>query len=384
MKHFSEIPTLLQAREQQHLLRRRVELQSPQSVQPIINGRQMLSFCSNDYLGLANHPAIADSMKAAIDACGVGSGASHLIDGHHQYHEALERDLAAFCGREAALVFSTGYMANMGVMAALMNRQDTIIQDKLNHASLIDGAKLAQAKMLRYRHNDTGHLAQLLTQATGKRLVVTDGVFSMDGDCAPMTDLARVAGEHDAWVMVDDAHGFGVLGEQGAGLVSEQGLSSSDVQLVVGTLGKAFGTSGAFVAGDQSTIDYLLQFARTYIYTTATPPAVAAATRTSLGLVKQADTQRAHLQALIARLRTGLTDIDLPPMASRTPIQPVVIGSNERAMRISQHLNERGLLVTAIRPPTVPEGTARLRITLSATHSFAQIDTLLNALEDSR
>lgn len=374
----------MQAREQQHLLRRRVELQSPQSVQPIINGRQMLSFCSNDYLGLANHPAIADSMKAAIDACGVGSGASHLIDGHHQYHEALERDLAAFCGREAALVFSTGYMANMGVMAALMNRQDTIIQDKLNHASLIDGAKLAQAKMLRYRHNDTGHLAQLLTQATGKRLVVTDGVFSMDGDCAPMTDLARVAGEHDAWVMVDDAHGFGVLGEQGAGLVSEQGLSSSDVQLVVGTLGKAFGTSGAFVAGDQSTIDYLLQFARTYIYTTATPPAVAAATRTSLGLVKQADTQRAHLQALIARLRTGLTDIGLPPMASRTPIQPVVIGSNERAMRISQHLNERGLLVTAIRPPTVPEGTARLRITLSATHSFAQIDTLLNALEDSR
>ncbi len=374
----------MQAREQQHLLRRRVELQSPQSVQPIINGRQMLSFCSNDYLGLANHPAIADSMKAAIDACGVGSGASHLIDGHHQYHEALERDLAAFCGREAALVFSTGYMANMGVMAALMNRQDTIIQDKLNHASLIDGAKLAQAKMLRYRHNDTGHLAQLLTQATGKRLVVTDGVFSMDGDCAPMTDLARVAGEHDAWVMVDDAHGFGVLGEQGAGLVSEQGLSSSDVQLVVGTLGKAFGTSGAFVAGDQSTIDYLLQFARTYIYTTATPPAVAAATRTALGLVKQADTQRAHLQALIARLRTGLTDIGFPPMASRTPIQPVVIGSNERAMRISQHLNERGLLVTAIRPPTVPEGTARLRITLSATHSFAQIDTLLNALEDSR
>ncbi len=374
----------MQAREQQHLLRRRVELQSPQSVQPIINGRQMLSFCSNDYLGLANHPSIADSMKTAIDACGVGSGASHLIDGHHQYHEALERELAAFCGREAALVFSTGYMANMGVMAALMNRQDTIIQDKLNHASLIDGAKLAQAKMLRYRHNDTGHLAQLLTQATGKKLVVTDGVFSMDGDCAPMTDLAQVAGEHDAWVMVDDAHGFGVLGEQGAGLVSEQGLSTSDVQLVVGTLGKAFGTSGAFVAGDQTTIDYLLQFARTYIYTTATPPAVAAATRTALGLVKQADTQRAHLQALIARLRTGLADIGLPPMASRTPVQPVVIGSNERAMRISQHLNERGLLVTAIRPPTVPEGTARLRITLSATHSFAQIDTLLNALEDSQ
>jgi 8-amino-7-oxononanoate synthase len=382
LKHFSDISNALDQRREKNLFRQRVELQSAQQVLPIINGKKMLSFCSNDYLGFANHPNIAAAMKLAVDEYGVGAGASHLIDGHHREHELLEQELAAFTGREAALVFSTGYMANLGVMQALMTRNDTIVQDKLNHASLIDGNTLAQSKMLRYRHNDMVHLNDRLNAANGKKLVVTDGVFSMDGDCASLTELSGVAQEHDAWVLVDDAHGVGVLGPQGSGLVNELGLTSKDVQLLVGTLGKAFGTSGAFVAGDQQTIDYILQFARTYTYTTASPPAIAAATRASLQLVMKADAERAHLVDLIQRLRTGVTSLGLELMASTTPIQPIVIGSSEKAMKLSEALKNRGLLVTAIRPPTVPEGTARLRITLSAEHSFEQVDTLLNALGD--
>lgn len=343
----------------------------------------MLSFCSNDYLGLANHPAIAEAMKTAIDHYGVGSGASHLIDGHHREHELLEQELAAFCGREAALVFSTGYMANLGVISALMSRRDSVIQDKLNHASLIDGGKLSGANFLRYRHNDLEHLDETLERASGKKLIVTDGVFSMDGDCAELVGMAKVAAKHDAWILVDDAHGFGVLGDQGAGLVSEQGLGTSDVQLVVGTLGKAFGTSGAFVAGDRETIEYILQFARTYIYTTATPPAIAAATRQALLLVKQSDDRREQLRTLIAQLRKGVSDLGLELMDSATPIQPILIGDNAKALELSGKLKEKGILVTAIRPPTVPEGTARLRITLSATHTAEQVDHLLTHLESA-
>jgi 8-amino-7-oxononanoate synthase len=382
LKQFSDIPAFLAERDKQHLTRRRLLLQSPQSVTPVINGESLLSFCSNDYLGLANHPDIAAAMKLAIDNCGVGSGASHLIDGHHQEHELLEQELAEFTGREAALVFSTGYMANIGVMAALMNRGDSILQDKLNHASLIDGAQLAQSKLLRYRHNDVDHLHSQLLIASGKKLVVTDGVFSMDGDCAPLQNVCEAASNQNAWVMVDDAHGVGVLGPQGSGLVNHLGLTSKDVPLLVGTLGKAFGTSGAFVAGDQEVIDYLLQTARTYIYTTATPPAIAAATRASLKLVKQADDRRKHLTELIAALRSGVQSLGLELMPSETPIQPIVVGSNEDVLRISQALKDRGILVTAIRPPTVPVGSARLRITLSAEHSFEQVDRLLNALSD--
>lgn len=382
MKHFSDIPQILAQRASDHLLRSRLELQSAQSVTPIINGQSVLSFCSNDYLGLANHPDIAQSMKAAVDHYGVGAGASHLIDGHHQEHERLEKELAAFCGREAALVFSTGYMANLGVISALLDRHDTVIQDKLNHASLIDGGRLSGAQFLRFRHNDLAHMEEQLQRARGKKLVVVDGVFSMDGDCAPLAEMSAMTQAHDAWLMVDDAHGFGVLGSHGAGLVSELGLTSADVPLVVGTLGKAFGTSGAFVAGDQQTIDYILQFARTYIYTTASPPAVAAATRTALSLVQKADDRRAKLIELIAQLRQGVSDLGHTLMPSHTPIQPILIGSNEQAMAISQALKAQGILVTAIRPPTVPEGTARLRVTLSAEHTPAQVDRLLNALED--
>lgn len=384
LKNFTDIPSILDARRRDCLLRTRNELQSPQSIEPIINGRKMLSFCSNDYLGLANHPDIAEAMKQSIDQYGVGAGASHLVNGHHREHELLERELAEFTGREAVLLFSTGYMANLGVMSSLMSRQDSIIQDKLNHASLIDGGQLAGSKVLRFRHSDMNHLDEQLSRATGKKLIVTDGVFSMDGDCAPLADIASAAKKHNAWLMVDDAHGMGVLGPQGSGLVNELGLTAQQVPLLIGTLGKGFGTSGAFVAGDQDTIDFLLQHARTYIYTTATPPAVAAATRQSLKLVKQADASRSHLKKRIAQLRQGVTDLGYELMDSTTPIQPILIGENQVALDLSARLSDAGLLVTAIRPPTVPKGTARLRVTLSASHTEAHVARLLNALADSK
>ncbi len=382
LKSFSDIPVALQQRREQTLYRERLRLDSAQQVRAVINGRPLLSFCSNDYLGLANHPAIAARFSDAVEQYGVGAGASHLVNGHHAEHEALEAELAAFTGREAALVFSTGYMANLGVISALMGRSDTVIQDKLNHASLIDGAQLSQARLLRYRHNDLEHLGHHLARATGKRLVVTDGVFSMDGDIAPLDRMADQCLAHDAWLMVDDAHGFGVLGEQGRGLVNQYGLDETQVPLLVGTLGKAFGTSGAFIAGKQSTIDYLLQYARSYIYTTAAPPAVAAATREALVQVQAADEARSHLFGLIERFRIGVEDLPFALMPSHTPIQPLLVGTNEAALRLSQSLRDRGLLVTAIRPPTVPVGEARLRITFSASHSEADVDRLLNTLED--
>jgi len=382
LKNFSDMAAHLAARQADHLMRSRLQLQSAQSITPTVDGQRLLSFCSNDYLGLANHPAIAQAMKEGIDQYGVGSGSSHLVSGHHREHELLEQELAAFTGREAALVFSSGYMANVGVMSALMSRRDTIVQDRLNHASLIDGALLSQAKMLRFRHNDMAHLRRQLGLAMGKKLVVSDGVFSMDGDCAPLLDVSRLCAEHAAWLLVDDAHGIGVLGPHGSGLVNAVGLTSADVPLLVGTLGKAFGTSGAFVAGDKTTIDYLLQTARPYIYTTATPPALAAATRMALTLVHGADAERAHLQTLIGHLRQGVRHLGYQLMPSATAIQPILVGANEAALQLSAQLRARGLLVTAIRPPTVPVNTARLRVTLSASHSLAQVDQLLNALAD--
>ncbi|MFQ3230931.1 8-amino-7-oxononanoate synthase [Reinekea sp.] len=381
MKNFSDIAGLLAQRKNNQLYRSRIELQSAQSVRVIVDGTPMLSFCSNDYLGLANHPKIAQAMTAAIEKYGVGSGASHLVDGHHREHELLEQELAVFTGREKTLLFSTGYMANVGVISALLSRHDSVIQDKLNHASLIDGGILSQAKLKRYRHNDVGHLAQQLERADGKKLVVTDGVFSMDGDCAPLSAIAELCQQHDAWLLVDDAHGFGTLGETGAGLVSQLNLTSQQVPLLIGTLGKAFGTSGAFVTGDTDTLDYLMQFARPYIYTTATPPSIAAATRASLKLVIAGEAKRAQLNANIAHFRAGVSQLGYELMRSNTAIQPIIVGSNERALSMSAKLKAKGLLVTAIRPPTVPVGTARLRITLSAEHTKTDVDELLSALE---
>jgi len=346
----------------------------------------LVNFCSNDYLGLKDHPEVTRAFIAAAEEYGVGSGASHMVTGHGPEHEALEEEFAAFTGREKALVFSTGYMANLGVIGALADQKASIVSDKLNHASLIDGCRLSGAEIRRYRHGDSAHAAELLAAAHEEtRLLVTDGVFSMDGDVAPLRELARAARDSKAWLMVDDAHGLGVVGATGRGCCEHFGLGSNDVPVLVGTFGKAFGTFGAFVAGDADLIEFLLQKSRTYIYTTALPPAVAAATRAALRVSQSESWRRERVRALASRLRTGLSDLGIGYTQSeddpaRTSIVPVILGEPERALAASAALEEQGLLVTAIRPPTVPPGTARLRITLSAAHDETQVDALLACL----
>lgn len=340
-------------------------------------------FCSNDYLGLAQDPRVVEAFTRAAADHGVGSGAAHLVSGHRHEHQRLEEELAEFLGRERALLFSTGYLANLGVIDALCGEGDAVFEDKLNHASLLDGARLSGARLVRYAHGDCEHLAQRLVQTDARRrLIVTDGVFSMDGDIAPLRRLAEVARAHEAMLMVDDAHGIGVLGAAGAGSVAHVGLASREVPVLVGTLGKAFGSFGAFVAGDSALIDWLVQRARTFIYTTALPPAVAAASRASLSIIRSEPARRERLCALISRFRAGVTELGLPLLASETPIQPLLVGEAEAALALSSALERRGFLVTAIRPPTVPRNTARLRVTLSAAHTEAQVDALLSALAE--
>ncbi|MDX2457356.1 MAG: 8-amino-7-oxononanoate synthase [Gammaproteobacteria bacterium] len=373
----------LQERRENNLYRTRLVVDTPQGVTVRIDGRDYLSFCSNDYLGLANHPAVVAAFHQGLDEFGSGSGAAHLITGHSRAHHALEEELAAFLQRPRALLFSTGYMANLGVMSALLGRGDRVFADHINHASLLDGARLSGARLLRYHHGDTADLdARLATAPAGEFLVATDGVFSMDGDMAPLAQLARVAARHGAWFMVDDAHGLGVVGPGGRGSVAQAGLDMTQVPILVGTLGKAFGTFGAFVAGSDELIETLIQEARTYIYTTAPPPALASATRTALRLVREEDWRREHLRRLIYRFRSGARQLRLALCDSETPIQPLLAGSANEALRLSQALREQGILIPAIRPPTVPEGASRLRITFSATHSEQQVDRLLQALED--
>jgi 8-amino-7-oxononanoate synthase len=345
----------------------------------------LVNFCSNDYLGIANHPAVVRAFVDAAGRHGVGSGASHLVTGHGVEHEALEAELAAFTGREKALVFSTGYMANMGVIGALADQNSAIVSDKLNHASLIDGCRLSGAKVHRYRHGNSGHAAELLATASeATRLVVTDGVFSMDGDVAPLPELAQLARSNDAWLVVDDAHGLGVLGATGGGCVERSRLSAQDVPVLVGTFGKAFGTFGAFVAGDAGLVDFLLQKSRTYIYTTALPAAVAAATRAALSVSTRESWRREKSIALARRFRAGLVARNLTDEIERpAAIQPVILGDAARALRASAALEKRGFLVSAIRPPTVSAGSARLRVTFSAAHEESQVDALLHALDES-
>ena len=347
----------------------------------MIEGKKVVNFCSNDYLGLANHPKLIAAYKSALDNWGVGSGSAHLICGHSGAHHALEEELAAFTGRERALLFSTGYMANMGAISALVGRCDTVLEDRLNHASLIDGALLSGARFSRYRHADCSDLDHRLAKAGGNRLIVTDGVFSMDGDIAPLPGLTGLAKQNDAWVMVDDAHGLGVIGEQGRGTLSVHGLLQDDVHVLVGTLGKAFGTFGAFVAGSEELIETLINTARTYIYTTALPPAIAEATRVSLSLIQSESWRRDKLRDLTVRFRKGADQLGLTLTSSITPIQPILIGDSETAMKISHALLDKGFLVSAIRPPTVPKNSARLRITFSAEHQEQDVDRLLSALE---
>ena len=385
MVSYQKLQESLEERRARHLYRSRQVLDGPQGPTVVIDGREYLNFCSNDYLGLANHPQVRAAFKQAVDEYGVGSGAAHLVTGHSRPHHQLEEELAAFVGRPRALLFSTGYMANLGVAGALLGRKDVMFEDRINHASLIDAAQLSGAHLQRYRHAQAEHLQQLLVAGSATtKLIATDGVFSMDGDLAPLPQLAQLAQQHAAWLMVDDAHGLGVIGETGRGTLQHFGLGMDDVPILVGTLGKGFGTFGAFVAGEEALIETLIQQARSYIYTTALPPAVAAATRVSLQLVQQERWRQEKLQALIAEFRAGAMQLGLQLGESPTPIQPWLIGEAEQAVMISEKLKQQGILISAIRPPTVPQGSARLRITFSAAHEMPDVDRLLSVIEKAR
>ena len=379
---FTQLQQSLNERVAQGLLRSRRTLTTPQSPHIVVDGKSYLAFCSNDYLGLANHPQLISALQQGAQQWGVGAGAAHLVSGHFEPHHRLEQQLAAFVGKPSALLFSTGYMANLGVVQALVGRGDTVFADKLNHASLNDAMTLSRAEVKRYRHGDMEQLAMLLEQAkSGRKLVITDAVFSMDGDIAPLREMLALCEQHDAWLYVDDAHGFGVLGERGRGSLSHFGIASERI-IYMATLGKAAGVSGAFVAAEQVVIDTLINHANSYVYTTATPPALSSALLQSLQLIEQGDERRAHLQRLVTRLRSGLAELPWALMGSDTAIQPLLIGDNQRALELSAALRERGIWVAAIRPPTVPQGTARLRITLSATHADVDVDRLIGVLHE--
>jgi len=378
-----QLKAFLKEKKQQQLYRSVCHSESPQQPRMVVDGKQVLTFCSNDYLGLANHPAIIKAFKQAADKFGVGSGSAHLINGHSIEHQKLEEALAEYTGRDRALLFSTGYMANLGVVNALLDQGDSLFADRLNHASLMDAGLLSKARMRRYAHNDIGALQKLYANiAVNHSMILTDGVFSMDGDVAPLKSLAKIAKQHQAWLMVDDAHGFGVMGETGAGLLQQENMDQEDVPIFMATLGKAIGTAGAFVAGSDALIEFLIQTARTYIYTTAMPPAIAAASRASLKLVQKENWRREKLQQLIVQFKQGARQLGLKLLASETAIQPVMVGDVKAALKISEQLKQKGILVVAIRPPTVPEGTARLRITLSAAHTEKDVDLLLSALQE--
>ena len=380
--------------DEDSLTRHRRVVESPWSPRVTVGGRQMLAFCSNDYLGLASDPRVVAALREGAEMYGAGSGASHLISGHSRAHELLEQRLAEFVGMHLesprALTFSTGYMANLAILTALGADGDAeIFSESLNHASLIDGARLARAQVKVYPHADASALAALLAASNATtKLVVTDAVFSMDGNLAPLPDLLALCEQHGAWLVVDDAHGFGALGTGGRGALEHFGLRSPNL-VYMGTLGKATGVGGAFVAAHANVIDIMIQRARPYIYTTAAPPALAHALMTSIDIIgsDEGASRRAHLQALVAQLDAGLHLQRWQRMASSTAIQPVIIGSNEEALRIAAGLYKMGIWVPAIRPPTVPAGTARLRITLSAAHTreeVARLAAALNELEDLR
>ena len=350
---------------------------------PVIrrNKKNLINFCSNDYLGLANHPALITAMKQGVDQYGVGAGASQLICGYTTAHEKLEERVSEFTGRQRAIIFSSGYLANLSIVNTLLDRADLVIGDRLNHASMIDAARMSHAVFKRYRHVDTDSLRNLLQDSgAGKKLVMTDGVFSMDGDIAPLPDLLKVCAEMNVWLAVDDAHGFGVLGESGGGTVQHYGLSAQDVPILMGTFGKALGTAGAFIAGDEDVIEQFIQAARTLIYSTALPPSLAFTTVRALELIHEEKWRGEHLYALIKRFKNGASELGLPVKNSDTAIQPLLTGTAEKAVELSKQLLEKGFNVVAIRPPTVPNGTSRLRITLTAAHSEAQVDQLLDVL----
>jgi 8-amino-7-oxononanoate synthase len=370
----------LQALRARSLYRTRRVLETPQGVEVRVGNETMLSFCSNDYLGLANDARVIAALRSGAERYGVGSGASHLVTGHSVAHHALEEELAAFVGAKRALLFSTGYMANLGVVSALLDRHGTVFEDKLNHASLIDAARLSGAQVKRYAHGDLTRLEALLDAAEGEGLILTDAVFSMDGDVADVARLAALAQQHAAWLLVDDAHGLGVLGAHGRGTLEHFGMQPQAPLILLGTLGKAFGTFGAFIAGDEELVEYLIQHARPYIYTTALPPAVAEATRASLRIMQEEGWRRDVLNARIAQFRAGAAQLGLTLLDSPTPIQALILGDAQAAVTASDALRAHGILVPAIRPPTVPAGSARLRVTFCAQHTTQQVERLLEAL----
>lgn len=375
----------IQQRKEDNLWRQRINVASPQGARVIINGQALLNFSSNDYLGLAQH---SESLIEGAKAWGMGSGASHLVCGHSNAHQQLESALAKSVGYPRALLFANGYMANLAVLQTLLKRHDFLYQDKLNHASLIDGGLLSNSQMRRYRHNDVEHLAHFLESSKIDRssienalpLVATDAVFSMDGDEAPLVEISKICRQSKALLMVDDAHGFGVLGnQQHTGSLAQQGLCAKDVDIYMGTLGKALGGYGAFVAGSEEMIEYLIQFARPYIYTTALPAALASAMESNLTIIMSGERQHI-LASNIEYFCTKAQLLNLNIMPSTTAIQPLMIGDDAKALLLSQTLKSNGILVTAIRPPTVAKGSARLRITLTASHTYKDIDYLLETL----
>jgi len=384
MSGFDDITERLQTRREQHLYRQRRVVGSRQGRALVVDGNELLNFCSNDYLGLAGDERIAEALAEASKQWGTGSGASHLVCGHTEAHHRLEEQLAELTQRPRALLFSSGYAANLGIINGLLGAGDHAFEDKLNHASLLDGALLSRANFQRFRHKDYQHLGDLLDKArdsTSRKLLITDGVFSMDGDSCDTAILAEAARSHEAWLMVDDAHGFGVTGNNGCGSVDPALYTTDDVQILMGTLGKAVGTQGAFVAGNEELIETLIQEARTFIYTTAMPAAIAAATSTSLSIVTEEQWRRERLHELINRFRDGAEQMGLNLLPSVTPIQPVLLGDETLALKVAEILELAGFLITAIRPPTVPKGTARLRVTLTASHTDADVEQLLQALE---
>ena len=379
----AELKLELEKRATQGLLRQRRLLDSPQAEHIVANDKPYLSFCSNDYLGLANHPKLIATMQQAAGDSGVGSGASNLITGHHRYHDTLEKRLAKFVNMPAALVFSTGYMANIGVLGALVGRGDAIFADKLNHACLNEGSYYSLAEFHRYAHNDVVALEKLLKASTAKhKLIAVDAVFSMDGDIAPIPEYLALCEKYDAYLYLDDAHGFGVLGEHGAGSLSHFNIKSPRI-IMMATLGKAAGVAGAFVAGEQVVIDYLIQTAKSYVYSTPAPPALSATLTESINLIEKGDDLRTHLQDLIQVLKQHLHLKKWQLMPSITAVQPLLVGSNHEAVSLSEHLQKIGILVPAIRPPTVPVNTARLRISLSSAHNKNDVIKLAQALNEA-
>ena len=389
MRHlhgFDDIGHSLELLRDTNMYRRRRVVESPMGREIVVDSRRLLNFCSNDYLSLASDPRVVSAFREAASKWGVGSGASHLICGHTAVHEELEEHLAEFVQRPRALVYASGYAANVGVINALLTEGDHVFEDRLNHASLLDGGWISRAQFHWYTHSDINSLqSQILGESSSqsRNLIVSDGTFSMDGDFCLLEDLIELSSRHSTWLMIDDAHSMGVTGIDGVGTVDPRKYTSDSVHVLVGTFGKAFGTAGAFVAGSDDLIETMIQRSRNYIFTTAMPSAIAAATLCSLQIVQHEEWRRDRLRELVVRFRNGAEQLGLQLMPSTSPIQPLIVGLPEETLRISSSLEENGCLVTAIRPPTVPEGTSRLRITLTAGHTVNDIDKLLTALEQT-